>query len=204
MQGSHALGGQVAGPPWLKLPGVCFAAPLALTGLHAESHRGWLACAQGDSRLCKHPLCCGVFTSSSPERSPRQASGRAQARGQLPALLAALLAAAAVLAAAALWLMRRRRAQYLLDFYAFSPPQRCVPSLKRSAGAPTACAADCRRPGTWQAALRCRAALAHEHGADGARRLRRMAVFKETYMKGVCASSNTVMACSACSLCTFT
>jgi hypothetical protein len=72
-----------------------------------------------------------MSTSSSPERSPRRAKARAQARGQLPALLAALLVAAAALAAAALWVTRRRRAQYLLDFYAFSPPQRCVPGLQR-------------------------------------------------------------------------
>ena len=48
----------------------------------------------------------------------------AQDANQLRVLVGLQLLAAAVLAAGALWLLRRRRTQYLLDFYTFSPPAR--------------------------------------------------------------------------------
>ena len=144
----------------------------------------WLASAHGDSH-CRN-IRCAAACSSAP---PLSARPDLQARGQLPALFAALLVAAAVLATAALWLMRRRRAQYLLDFYAFSPPQRCIPVLQRC----------------WRShGMRCRlqaaghlACAAEPHGrtstvADGTWLPRRMAVFKETYMKGVCAPLTTL------------
>ena len=47
-----------------------------------------------------------------------------QDANQLRVLVILQLLAAAVLAAGALWLLRRRRTQYLLDFYTFSPPAR--------------------------------------------------------------------------------
>lgn len=49
---------------------------------------------------------------------------RMQDRSQLAAMLASELVLAALLAGAALWVRRRRRTQYLLDFYCFSPPER--------------------------------------------------------------------------------